>query len=685
MAGIFVLLASLAVVRGQKYRKIPKIKKRWAEAALALVLALDVMSRMQDFSWAHLVSFPLFLTFAYIRFPWKEMLFLFGAHTFVRISGRWVSGEIIQEILLPLLLLFAWTLLALIFRLRESKKHSRVMDRLFLYEREASNLAIRSEEFESLLRHEEKKNAHLAQLIREREASFKNLLEILQKTFEPYTCALYLYDVFEESFLLKEFFTKSDQFAHQQIQASQGIFRTLLHETKPIRMVLSAGEAHLLPYYKGGRVPVRSVIALPLRSDEVLKGAVVLDHENAHAFQEDHVAIIEQVARQLSRAIDNAEVLHAYFHLKEELSNFYAASAALNRSLRLEDVMTTLLDASKKIVQYDLGLVVLFNEQTKANRVVAEAGRDQANWMGREFACAPRRGLISWVIQNQMPLSYVSFRSRKGKTPLFHRRWKMSNIFDSVFVIPMHVKGEPIGAVLFASRKNHFFSKSIKKMLEVIVVQAAVSIKNARMVGDLERLATTDGLTGLMNHRTFQETLSSEVERARRHPAPISLLLVDIDYFKNFNDEYGHPLGDFVLREVGQVLVRTVRKVDVVARYGGEEFAIILVNTSTEGALQMARRIVRAVNQSRFQYQGLSLKIAVSVGSATFPVHAHARNKLIEFADRALYEAKRKGRNRAILYSESLGKMSEDMREASLIRSTEDELRRIVDHGLKAV
>lgn len=128
-------------------------------------------------------------------------------------------------------------------------------------------------------------------------------------------------------------------------------------------------------------------------------------------------------------------------------------------------------------------------------------------------------------------------------------------------------------------------SSSVRNILEVLSLQASTSIKNAMMVRDLEQLATTDGLTGLINHRTFQKQLIHEIERAKRTKTELSLMLVDLDHFKKINDNYGHPIGDFVLKEVATFLKNTVRNIDHVARYGGEEFAIILPDTSRRGCV----------------------------------------------------------------------------------------------------
>jgi diguanylate cyclase (GGDEF)-like protein len=157
----------------------------------------------------------------------------------------------------------------------------------------------------------------------------------------------------------------------------------------------------------------------------------------------------------------------------------------------------------------------------------------------------------------------------------------------------------------------------------------------------LEALATIDGLTGLKNRRTFEERLAQELTRSKRSHGPLALLLLDIDHFKSFNDTFGHPRGDEVLRMVARLLSRSIRDTDFAARYGGEEFAIILPDTDREGAMQMGERLREAIEQALWTER----PITISVGAATTSAETISTDLLIDDADRALYRSKQKGRN----------------------------------------
>jgi two-component system cell cycle response regulator len=653
-------------------------RRRLIEGAALILAAVDLASRAPGLAWVSFAAFPVFLAFVFGGYRLRETGLLLILYATLQALGRTQEAGFALQRMLPLFFLFLWIGFAAIFRHQETKKSRGVRNRLDLYEREAGAIEYHADEVETVLRTDDKKRAHLATMIREREKSFRNLLEVVDGTVPTHTIALFLYDPNEEAFILKDRITRSDRFNEALLRPAVGIFRMITRDNSAVRLVSATGEIRGLTYYRGVPV-VRSVMAFPVRSQELLKGVVILDRLDPAPFSEAETETVERISNQLANAIDQAEALHAYFYLMDELSGFYAGVSRLNRCLRLEDVVRTLIESAKQLVHYDWGAVVLYDDATHTNRIAAEEGEESGTWEDKTFACAPERGLISWVIKNQAPLHYTHFTRREGRTPLFHKQMRVPNVYESVFIVPLHLTGESLGAVVFAARKNHAFSRSVRKMIEVTALQAAATLKNARMVDQLERLATTDGLTGLVNHRTFQESLAAELERVGRHPAPVSLLLVDIDFFKKFNDEYGHPIGDFVLREISQVLRRTVRKVDVVARYGGEEFAVILVNTSAIGASQMAQRIVTEVARSRFQHQGLTLRVTLSVGASTYPDDALTREELVENADRALYESKKTGRNRAISFVPALGKMSADKTEEKMVRTAEDGLRRMVD------
>lgn len=219
--------------------------------------------------------------------------------------------------------------------------------------------------------------------------------------------------------------------------------------------------------------------------------------------------------------------------------------------------------------------------------------------------------------------------------------------FQSALIVPIASDEQQLGVIAFFHREARAFDARGERMVALLASQVAIAIKNAQLYETTQQLAITDGMTGVYNRRYFQRQLESEFRRAPRFGYPVALAIIDVDYFKKFNDVHGHLLGDQALRSVAQILKDSVRETDVVARYGGEEFAVILPETNSEHALEVAERIRKHVAQHTFWGRGQTpISVTVSIGIASKLAAEIKADELIELADRALYEAKHAGRNR---------------------------------------
>lgn len=188
----------------------------------------------------------------------------------------------------------------------------------------------------------------------------------------------------------------------------------------------------------------------------------------------------------------------------------------------------------------------------------------------------------------------------------------------------------------------------MKGLIKLKELQEEIKQKNII----LETLAITDGLTGAYNHRYFYKRLVEEFERAKRYRIPLSLIMIDIDFFKKINDTYGHLVGDSVLVDLANLLKINIRKHDIFARYGGEEFAIILPHTNRDGAEKEAERIRKAVESHKFSHINKAGEITISLGCVTYPdVDVEKSEDLVKLADSALYNAKSSGRNNVKFYN----------------------------------
>jgi diguanylate cyclase (GGDEF)-like protein/putative nucleotidyltransferase with HDIG domain len=224
---------------------------------------------------------------------------------------------------------------------------------------------------------------------------------------------------------------------------------------------------------------------------------------------------------------------------------------------------------------------------------------------------------------------------------------------QSSVAVPLWSKDVLHGGLVLASRAPRRFSTDDLELLQAIASEIAVGIENAKLFEEMRNAAITDGLTGLYNHRHFQERLEEEVARTLRFGGECSLMMLDLDYFKIYNDLLGHVAGDEALRRVGQVLRDSTRQVDITCRYGGEEFAVILPQTGSLYAHQAAERLRQAVEAAFALERGSSgANMTVSLGVASCPSDALSRQDLVQLADIALREAKAQGRNQTCLASD---------------------------------
>jgi len=218
---------------------------------------------------------------------------------------------------------------------------------------------------------------------------------------------------------------------------------------------------------------------------------------------------------------------------------------------------------------------------------------------------------------------------------------------SSQMCIPLVSFGQALGVLVLDSNKKNTFNANDIQPLESVADICATAIQNAHYVDRVKQLAYLDGLTGIFNRRFFEVRIAEEMERARRLQSGLGILMIDIDHFKRLNDEFGHLLGDEVLRQVSSIFHQQVRKIDVVCRYGGEEFAILLSQTTPQHSLAIADKLRRIVET--WQFPGVARPVTISAGAANYPEHGLTRDDLVQAADAGLYAAKQAGRNRVCL------------------------------------
>jgi two-component system, cell cycle response regulator len=470
-------------------------------------------------------------------------------------------------------------------------------------------------------------------------------LDLVRTALGLQTCALLWLDESGERLKVKELGTDSTHVVEGAISPGGGVLGAILKEMRPF--ALESPKLSLLPYY-GGPATVGAFVGVPVVEGLTARGILVCDRADARKFEATEVALVEAAAAQVVRVVQSERVFQAVERSKHEHESFYRASAELNRALTLDEVYDAAIAGARGVCEFDFAAIATYDARRGSHTLRRVVGEGADNLLGTTHK--DPSSIASMAAKNKLALP-AGGDWRERDVPVFSHPMRIKD-YESLLVLPLIVKDEVTGTFTVAATRAGAFPSDRREMLGVIANQVAISMQGARMYEALEEQATTDGLTGLVNHRTFQERFTTMLGRAERHELAVSLLLTDIDHFKKINDSYGHPTGDEVLRRVAAILKASARKIDIVARYGGEEFALVLEGTDRTGAVQLAERIRQEVEQQSFPSAKGAFKATLSIGVAGYPYDARDKPDIIARADQALYSAKHAGRNRTVSYTE---------------------------------
>lgn len=216
---------------------------------------------------------------------------------------------------------------------------------------------------------------------------------------------------------------------------------------------------------------------------------------------------------------------------------------------------------------------------------------------------------------------------------------------DTLF-FNLQSKEQKLGVLVFTG-----LQENDREKVTILGHQFALALRRIRLYQEVERLAMTDSLTEVSTRRYFMERFGEELNRAKNRKSQLTFLMIDVDHFKKFNDQYGHMVGDQILRRMGEIIKENIREIDIAGRYGGEEFCVVLPDTDEKGGTYVAERIRAATEKTQIRSYDAKVNITISIGLASFPKSGHAPQELIQKADKALYKAKEAGRNRVLTAS----------------------------------
>ncbi|MBI5342957.1 MAG: sensor domain-containing diguanylate cyclase [Deltaproteobacteria bacterium] len=427
------------------------------------------------------------------------------------------------------------------------------------------------------------------------------------------------------------------------------------------RTFLAEGEdAGKWPIPHGGKKVAcpTGVAAAPVCIEENTAGAVLALRFGEGGWNEPVGQVLEMAAfltaREISRAkrqyrvnlyLADQEGFHRLVRRIAEISEKRESEEKGSVSVRREVYRVTVEQARKHL---DVGRVLFVEaeEGGKRGRIGWESGETSS---GEREGWVPLEGTyVEWVLKQGVHRMFSGEQASSGRFPVLPQEWA-GGAGKGYLLVPVPDPGGFQGVLACEAAEERRFEGEDAEAVKDILTIMRMGISHALWLESLEREAKNDGLTGLLNRKTFHDRLTNVLSRLDGR-YPCAVIMLDLDHFKRINDTYGHPAGDEVLRKVSSVIGKTVRKVDMAGRYGGEEFALYLHSIDQVHAVQIAERLRLIIRQTRFVFGKKEVSVTASLGIACHPAHGLTGEDLLRHADEALYRSKQGGRDRTTVF-----------------------------------
>jgi diguanylate cyclase (GGDEF)-like protein len=411
-----------------------------------------------------------------------------------------------------------------------------------------------------------------------------------------------------------------------------GITGTAAHQKRPVYAADVTKDARYIQSAKN----TRSELAVPLMVRDDVVGVLDCQSENLNHFDSETIDLLALFSTQASMALQNARLYSLERQRASQLEAINAIAQQMTAVLDLKELLSQVCMQIQHAFQLCHVSVLLKDEED----LVLRASHGKLTGRAPEGDRLPEEiGL--WQRALAAGKTLIENDVKAASDPCLYVET------GSSMCIPLVSFGQTLGVLVLDTARTGAFNATDTQPLESVADICATAIQNAHYVERVKQLAYLDGLTGIFNRRFFELRIVEEIERAERFDTGMAVVMVDIDQFKRLNDEFGHLLGDEVLRQVSSIFHQQLRKIDVLCRYGGEEFAILLCQTNAVHALGVAEKLRKSVEG--WQFPGVPRRVTISAGTANYSEHGTTRDDLVKAADAGLYAAKQAGRNRVFL------------------------------------
>jgi diguanylate cyclase (GGDEF)-like protein len=392
---------------------------------------------------------------------------------------------------------------------------------------------------------------------------------------------------------------------------------------------------------------IGSICVVPIVSQGTTMGAIIVGEESRaqpQPFDQRKLELLQGLAAQLGVVVQNGMLHKDTERQSKRFAALVEIGRAVSSTLEMADLLELVHQQVSQTLPCDTYFVALYDEKEGVFdiQILFDGGKrfpPQQIRLGE--------GLATWVILKRKPLLVRNLSEELDSLPVTPLTLGQQTRSESWLGVPIMTQGAILGLLAVASYKPYAFDEDDMAMLSTVAQQTALALDNARHHAQVEEQARRDSLTGVYNHGHLLSLLQDQVTACAQSGAPVSMIMLDIDHFKLYNDQYGHVVGDAVLRLIAQAVKMHVKQSDIVGRWGGEEFAVVLPSATTAAAQAVAERIRSTLTALPLAgADGWPIpKPTVSQGIATYPDHVSSVDELVVAADRALYQAKRGGRD----------------------------------------
>lgn len=430
-------------------------------------------------------------------------------------------------------------------------------------------------------------------------------------------------------------------FDHQVVQAlladGKGVFAPDVDELPGLRTILLQPNT-----FFAGRI--HSVYAIPMLNEGRLTGILNLLYDKKYLLPEAHWNLLQAMTQQAALAIERARLFADTQRSAREMTSLYHIGLATISSLQIDEVLRLIYEQVKRVVDPDTFYIALYDEERTELRYDLFMESDEA--LPPFTARLDTMGVSNWIIRTRRPLFIRHWNEEIEQLPF--EASTVGTPTQSVIALPLIAKNKTVGVMSVQALLPNVFDQNHLRLLTSIASQAALALENAKLHATVNEQAQRDPLTRAYHHGTFIDRLRQAIAQADDEHQTVSLIMLDIDRFKRYNDTYGHLVGDDVLRSTVVAIQEHLKASDVVGRWGGEEFGVILPNVTRLQAKQVAERIRETVaaNIMKDLHNRPIPSPTVSQGIAMYPDDAGHIEELIDRADIALFRAKDMGRNR---------------------------------------